>query len=357
MQTQVIPRWLAVVLALALAVSCTRRAEAAPGCTPSPRPFVSLRFGEGVAKTARDRILREIEHELRDQQIDVCDAERAGAPVAAVAIDAQSAEVSIHLQVRDAVTSKDVERAVDTSSIPADGRALFVAVAAVDLLRASWAELALARSLPPLPAPPEVRAMVERALPPPKEEPKTIVIERVVLAPRPPPQKLVSLAGAFASEAFTTGLVRLGVDARVGIHPLARLDLGATFGGRRSLVEEAPHGSVSSDAIHAGLDARVTVTPPTRNIGLDAIARLDAVRMSFAGHASSGALASGGDLPSIELSAGARGWLAVTPRFVLAIELAIGAPVLAANATDDGAIVSSTAGLMVATSLSLGGWF
>src|SRR5512135_591927 len=118
MQTQVIPRWLAVVLALALAVSCTRRAEAAPGCTPSPRPFVSLRFGEGVAKTARDRILREIEHELRDQQIDVCDGERAGAPVAAVAIDAQSAEVSIHLQVRDAVTSKDVERAVDTSSIP-----------------------------------------------------------------------------------------------------------------------------------------------------------------------------------------------------------------------------------------------
>ena len=43
---------------------------------------------------------------------------------------------------------------VDTSSIPADGRALFVAVAVVELLRASWAELAIARALPPLPAPP-----------------------------------------------------------------------------------------------------------------------------------------------------------------------------------------------------------
>jgi hypothetical protein len=122
-------------------------------------------------------------------------------------------------------------------------------------------------------------------------------------------------------------------------------------------VQPAPNGSVESNAVHGAVDARVTLTPPKRRLGLDAIARADFVRMSFSGHAGPGAIASVGDLPSIQLSAGARAHYALAPRFELALELAFGAPVLAANATDSGVVASSTAGFMVATSLGLGGYF
>lgn len=321
-----------IVFALSFVPARFAFAQNGPGCTPSPRPFVTLRFGDGVAESSRDEILREIDHELRGQQIDLCDGVRPGDALATVAIDAQSAAVSIRLQVRDVV--KDVSREIDTSSIPADGRALLVAASAVDLLRASWAE------------------------PAPRELPKTIIVERVIVAPRPPPpSRFASLELALANETFTTGLSRFGADARFGFRPISRLDLGAVVGVRRALVQGAPHGSISSDALVAGADVRVGLTAPLAHAGLDAIARFVVARMSFVGHAGVHTDAAVGTLPSMELSGGLRAWLSITTAFDVALTVTAGAAILAANATDAGVVASSTEGLMVASSLALTGHF
>lgn len=73
---------------------------------------------------------------------------------------------ALALSIDDAVTRKSVRRSVDLSDIPASGRARALALAAAELLRASWAELALAPTAPEsAPPPPRVRAaMVVRLL-------------------------------------------------------------------------------------------------------------------------------------------------------------------------------------------------
>lgn len=48
------------------------------------------------------------------------------------------------VRIVDAVTKKTVERRVDVAGLPADGRALPIAISADELLRASWAEINLA---------------------------------------------------------------------------------------------------------------------------------------------------------------------------------------------------------------------
>ncbi len=47
------------------------------------------------------------------------------------------------LEVDDALTNKSVRREVDLGDVPASGRPRALALAAAELLRASWAELAL----------------------------------------------------------------------------------------------------------------------------------------------------------------------------------------------------------------------
>ncbi len=101
------------------------------------------------------------------------DAELARAHLCSTATDAQTKplariRVTLHgdtaatIRIEDAVTSKTVEREVDVADLPADGRALPIAIAADELLRASWAEVSLRPEVenPKQPVPPVVRASV-----------------------------------------------------------------------------------------------------------------------------------------------------------------------------------------------------
>ena len=100
-------------------------------------------------------MIRRLKLELAGRGIAVCTARPQGPasePLATLALaPSESGERSIRLdiEVRDAVTAKRVGREIDLSSVPADGRPDVVALAADELLRASWAELALPRAPPP----------------------------------------------------------------------------------------------------------------------------------------------------------------------------------------------------------------
>ncbi len=327
------------------------QAPAGNGCTPSPRPFVELHFGDAVDAAARADVMREIEHELGEQQIDVCAGTRAGAPVATIDLEPQApAAVTIRLHVHDAVTSKEVSRTVDAENIPRDSRSLFLAAVVVELLRATWAEIALASTLPPLPPPPpEVREVVRRALVPPAPPAPP--------PPKPPAPSLVALGVGVAAELFTTGLARFGLDVSVGLRPVPRLLFGGRLGVRRAFVRSAPDGSVETDAWVAGLSSWLALTPPAERFVLEAGLRVDVARVTFTPHAAPGAHASAGALPSIELAAGLRGRMHLTRSLDLALELVLGGAPLGATATDAGRAVASTAGGFLGSSLVLGGHF
>lgn len=330
----------------AVAMSCTRSARAEEGCDAnSKRPWVAVAYDASLGAADADRVRRELRADLAPQAIDVCDATREGTPIARIELSPAPAAhaVSIRLEIRDAITAKDVARTLSTENIPADGRALAIAVAAAELLRASWAELALRSAPPPaMPVPPPVMRIVE-----------------VSIAPEPvaPPPRIIGLGVAFATEAFTTGFVRMGADVR------ASVDLGAFFtttarvGFRRALPVASADGRVDADALVFGGEGSVSLLARSSRWNLDLLARVDVAEISFHATPATGVAASAATLTSVEAGAGVRAHVRLTPSFGLSIEAGAGGPIVSATARDGDAVIAGTNGALVFAGASANGKF
>lgn len=154
-----------------------------------------------------------------------------GSPVSTVVLERKGDLVTI--EVRDAITDKRLSRDLDLKPLPDDGHALALAVASDELLRASWAELALRqrpRSVPRPAPPPEVDATVQDVLttPPPMSTPNV----------------LLGIRGA--GERYGTGLTLLGADLVVGRH-LGSWFLEGWVGARRGMDVDAGLGTIGSE--------------------------------------------------------------------------------------------------------------
>jgi hypothetical protein len=139
-----LPGFVVAVLATELAGAPAARAE--PSCAGAdPWVLVALR-ADGWTAAQRDGVIADLRRTLAGQGIDTClaDAHPASEPLATLAIELPSeSRASVDIEVRDAVTHKRVRRDVDLALIPPDGRELAIAIEADELLRASWAEIAL----------------------------------------------------------------------------------------------------------------------------------------------------------------------------------------------------------------------
>jgi hypothetical protein len=236
-------------LALATRTSSAQTADAgeAADCSGA-RPWVLLTGG--MPKPLASAVRSELRAGLISSHIDVCaeGAGPAGRPLARVSFTPVGEGTTRYsLDVTDSVTQKRVGRDLSLEKLPADGRALALAVAAEELLRASWAELALRGVHSPDTAPPpEVRAVVERTRPAPAS-----------------PSRGAALGARLAFEHFLGGQTHFGGDA-VLLLPLGSLTgASVALGGRRALSEQAPHGSIGARALAAelGLSLRLVQRP------------------------------------------------------------------------------------------------
>jgi hypothetical protein len=197
-----------------------------------------------VAGTLPEALASAVRSELRagllPSHIDVCVQATglAAEPLARVALTPVGEGGSRYsLEVTDSVTQKRVGRDLSLAKLPPDGRALALAVAAEELLRASWAELALRGVHSPDTAPPpEVRAVVERSAP-----------------SRPPPTRRTALGARLAFEHFLGGQTHFGGDVFALVPLGSSVGVGLALGGRRALSEQAPHGSIAARALAAEL--------------------------------------------------------------------------------------------------------
>jgi len=215
---------------------------------------------------------------LSPSNIEVCEASRAGGgqPLATVALEPiGSAGARYSLDVTDSVTQKRVGRDLSLEKLPADGRAFALAVAAEELLRATWAELALRGSEhPEAAAPPEVRAIVEQSG------------QRSA-----PPRRPLGFGGRLAFEHFLGGQTHYGVDL-FGVLPLGGIAGGlVAIGARRALSEEAPHGSIGASALSAELGLSLAFLH-RGGLELGAFVSARLLRVSFEPEADAGAAAS-----------------------------------------------------------------
>jgi hypothetical protein len=206
-------------------------------------------------------------------------------------------------------------------------------VAAEELLRASWAELALrgvhsAQTA----APPEVRAVVERAT--------------------PPARRFTAWGARLGFERFLGGQTHYGADL-FGSLPLGRIAGGLfAVGARRALSEQAPHGSIAASALSVEAGLSLTFLR-LRGFDLGAFVSGRVLRVSFEPEAESGA------------DARAQSGLAVTSRVGLALAfgspglvrsysaLGAGLPLKSFSASDSGGVVTGVSKLELFASTGL----
>ena len=312
------------------------RAEFEPACT-GEKPWVAV---SGIVPAAFAAAVRsELRAGLAPSNIDVCAAapEAAPEPLARVAIaEIDAAKARFSVDVTDSVTQKRVGRDLLLDRLPADGRALALAVAAEELLRASWAELAL-RGVhsPQTAAPPEVRAVVEKSATPPAA-----------------PRRFTALGARLAFEHFLGGQTHYGADL-FGAVPLGRIAGGSlAVGARRALSQQSRHGSIGATAL--SLEAGVSLAFfRQRGLDLGAFVAGRLLRVSFEPEAASGATAS------------AASGLAVTSRVGLSLAfgsagllrsysaLGGGLPLKSFSASDTGGIVTGVSKLELFASTGL----
>jgi hypothetical protein len=327
-----------VVLSLA---SPTRAAHACAGA-----PWVAVVVPEaGGSHELRAEIVRQVRAGLQPRGIDVCapGEPHTAAPIARVELASPAGRVvAIEVVAEDAITAKRLSREIDLSNLPRDAWALTLALAIDEILRASWAELALESAPPPArPVPAEVEHVVRDSL---RAEPSR----------RDP---TLSLGTALVGESYAGGQQQLGVDARAGIWLMPRVELHVSVGLRDGLAARAEHGEVSSSALVGGLGIGVTATEPSAELGVDLIARVQASRFKFHGSAEALARARSESGTGLAALAGAGGWLLLGEQVRLGLELLVGSTLVAVRATDDGERVTAASGLAASAALSLSGVF
>ena len=150
---------LSVGLAATLTLIEARAARAAARCAPEQsRIEVTI---DGGADRLAPAILEELDAELARAHLCTSAPGDRSKPLARIRVTLRG-DAAASIRIEDAVTKKTVEREVDVAELPADGRALPIAIAADELLRASWAEVSLRPEVEDAkePVPPVVRASV-----------------------------------------------------------------------------------------------------------------------------------------------------------------------------------------------------
>lgn len=334
------PLLVACAWALLTLFSSPVRAQTGPlaAACPRERPWVAL--GGNVSPALAESVRSELRAGLLPSQIEVCAAtvDAAAEPLARVTLT-QKGEggARYSLDVIDSVTQKRVGRDLSLDKLPPDGRALALAVAAEELLRASWAELALRgpRSTETAP-PPEVRAIVEQA------------------RPEPPPARRSVLGARLAFERFLGGQTHYGADLFAGV-PFGSLGgLLAAVGARRGLSVQAAHGSIEARALSGelGLSLRL-LRRAAFELGGAVSGRV--LWLSFEPRAAGTAQASAESGLSLLSRGGA--WFTLGYPGVLRSysSLGVGVPLRSFSASDSGAEVTGTSELelFAATGLAL----
>ncbi len=282
-------------------------------------------------------MLADLSHTLASQGIDACvPTERPkNEALATLSVEISTeSKASVEIEVRDQVTRKRVGREVDLTQIPADGRELAVAIEADELLRASWAELALdtarARAAKPKP---EVVASVSQAL----------ALQR---------QSAVGLGSRFAAEHYAGGTTLLGVDAFGELWPTGRLSFELAGSVRASPKVTSRHGDIRALAAGGALSGAFDLVAGSRG-ALAAGLGVSASYLEFRAQAAPGAESSSYADLLLVARFGLGGRLSLGRSVALTAALGAGYALRGVEATDAAKVATGANGVELSAALGI----
>jgi hypothetical protein len=321
------------------AVAC---AQTAAGCGRAGRPWIALAFaGEAWTADLQRAVLAELRAGLRLRGIDVCGFGTEGSepPLGLLSLQATVPErVAVSIELHDALTEKRVLRDIDVRKVTSDARALAIAAAADELLRASWAELALSDApAPERVPPPEVKRAVQRSLAP----------ARVGARDR-------ALGARAAAEYASGGEALLGGDLYLALWPDPRFGFELGLGLREGLTRQAQHGSVDARVLGVSADFAFALVPRDQPLGLACKLGVAVANVQMRGVANSGsALQAAGEGWDVHARSVLAGTVALLPWLAARADLGVGLALRSVKAADAGRVVASTAGVQLLGGLGL----
>jgi hypothetical protein len=314
-------------------------------CTDPSRPWIRVEYGvQPLLGLLASDVTTQLRAGLSKRGIDVCpgappvsgqvdthQTSGGAAPLATLVFSSVDKDgVALSLEVRDAITAKRVVREVDLRTTPPDGRALVLAVEADELLRATWAELAVKDS-PPARAeiPPAVRRAVASSI-----APGALTTQS---------RGAIGMRGTV--ERFTGGLTFFGGDVRSEYWFASRWGSALSIGYRVTSTVDSSLGDLSTNALHGGLGGLFAITPRDRVFGLDAAISLDVFAVSFEPRAGPGALATPSSDWAVTATAAVLGWALLVSPIRVGWEVGAAIPFRAVEATAGTEAVESSKGL------------
>lgn len=217
-------------------------AQAGHSCGTDQEPWVLVLFPEGNWRPeTQQAILLDLRADLASHHIEACIGSEHGSqpPAATISLSTSGLDaVHVTVSVHDAVTRKEVSRDVDLNRVPGDGRAFAVALAADELLWASWAEIALRRPRRTIQASPRLVAEVSRTIAPGENQQR--------------PNRRLGVR--LTEEHYTLGLTQIGPDVALSFHGSPPFIARFSAGYREGLEVVSRHGRIASSAVVASVD-------------------------------------------------------------------------------------------------------
>ncbi len=296
-------------------------------CASAGRPHVDV-SGSGANVESVTKLLRA---ELAARGIDVCAAsdEPETSSIATVSVSAHPDGALVEVEVHDALTAKRVSRDVDLGPVPEDGRPLTVALVADELLRASWAEIALKHApAPAQPVPPGVRDAVREDVAGPSSTGGTLARWEVMAE----------------AETWAGALGLYGADLRFAVEAAWGLAATARVGIRKAPVIQAADGRIHPSAVLGGLGLSLRAVPRGSRYGMDAVARVDVVQVTYDATPNASAAGTSRSDTTLLVGAGVDGWVVLGGSTALVAEILIDTPTRRVSADDAGRSVVALSG-------------
>ncbi len=345
----------AAIASIAVALAWTDLARA-DVCPDPGEAWLRVAFaGDGFTPALRARVMEQLGAEFHAHSLGLCEASSAPSdpPPLADVVLALTTESVLSLEVRDAVTDKQITRELRLASVPRDALALSITLAAEELVHASWIEAALAPPSAPAPAPPSGLQPV----PAPVREVNAEEVARMPRAPQTTSSWMAQAAVTGAAERSTGGQTDLGGDVRFLLG--GRLAMGALAGVRVAPTVTSLHGTVSGRELLAGGGVSYSFVPREASWGGDLGIRAELVEVQFSGIPSSGP--QGAAIESLRgtalgaiLSGTLGAWVRIGGPWRIVADANVGGPVHAVTATDSGTAATGVSGVTFGLAVGVG---
>jgi hypothetical protein len=289
--------------------------------------FGGLHFTEAL----RSGVMQDLAAGLTLKGIDACPLGHEGRspPLAVVQLDAgEEDKVAVAIEVYDALTEKRVIRQLDLREVARDARSLALAAAADELLRASWAELAIEDAPPPARAPPpEIQRTVRESMRPARVGGRD-----------------TGWGVRATFDVHAGGQSWLGADTFVAHWLSERIGFELGVGLREGLSVDAAHGQIDSRALIGSADLLVGLLPRGEVVGLALAIGPQVASVRVIGASVAGTRAAQG--AGVDVHARAGFLLGIEPwdGFALHLRLCGGVPLRSVKAIDEGEVATATNG-------------